>query len=179
MIINNNTILVSNFELLFNLLNNKELENSYNCKYIYEKKIAIQHLTKINNININRLRIWSTYSLFDWWYDKYDNCGKNFIGCVDYILHDNYIKINYLNINDSQTTNLYINPLDLDDAEDLIRELINFIKLVAFQENKKKIILDVHENLRLYNKYYYNLGFEVTKRKSEGNPYWVEIEINL
>lgn len=178
MLLNNNTILVSNYEILFDLLNNKEIDDSYNCKYIYEKKLAVQHLTKKNNTNINRIRIWSTYSLLDWWYDKYENCGKNFIGCMDYSIYDTYIKIDYLNINDGATY-LYTNPLDEDDAEDLIKELVNFIKLVANQENKNKIILDVHENLRLYSKYYYNLGFEVTNRKSIDNPYKLEIELNL
>ena len=175
MLLNNKTNLVSNYEELFNLLNNREFNDSYNCKFIYENRIAIEHKSNNNN---NLIRIWNTYSLFDWFYTKYENCSKNFIAAMDYKINDNCIKIEYLNINDGRIK-LYNNPLEEDDCEDLIKELINFIKLVAIQENKKKIILDVHENLRLYEKYYYNLDFEVTDRKCKSNPYWIEVEINL
>jgi hypothetical protein len=175
MLLNNKIILLSNYEELVSILNNKKIDDSYNCKFIYENRIAIQHLIKNDK---NTVRIWQTYSLFDWWYQTYDKCGRNFVGTMDYTIHDTFIKINYLNINNGET-NLYDNPLDEDDSEDLIKEFINFLKLVANEENKKKIILDVHENLRLYEKYYYNVGFEITDRKCESNPYWIEVEINL
>jgi len=174
MLLNNKTFLLPNFEILFNLLNNKEIED-YNCKFIYENRIAIQHLSKKDN---NTVRIWKTYSLFDWWYDTYENCGKNFIAKMVYTLNDTFIKIDYLYINDGRL-NLYNNPLDDDDSEDLVTELINYLKLIAIQENKKKIILDVHENLRLYEKYYYNLGFEISQRKSQINKFWIEIELDV
>jgi hypothetical protein len=175
MLLNNKTILLSNYESLFDVLNNKEIDDAYNCKFIYENRIAIQHLLKNDK---NSVRIWKTYSLFDWWYNSYDKCGKNFIGIMDYTICDNFIKINHLNINDGRTT-LYNNSLDYDDTEELIEKLINFLKLLAKQENKNKIILDVHENLRLYQKYYYNLGFETTNRRCQDNSYWIEVEINL
>lgn len=175
MLLNNKTFLFPNYESLVDVLNNKEIDDSYNCKFIYENRIAIQHISR-NNYNV--VRIWKTYSLFDWWYDKYENCSRNFVAKIEYKINDNNIKIDHLNINDG-TTNLYNNPLDEDESEELIKELINFIKLVANQENIKKIILDVHKNLRLYEKYYYNLDFEVTDRKCQCNPYWIEIELNL
>jgi hypothetical protein len=175
MLLNNKIFLLSNFNELFNLLNNREFNDSYNCKFIYENRIAIQHLSKNNN---NTVRIWNTYSLFDLIYTKYEYCSKNFIAKIDYTIYDNYIKIVHLNINDG-ICNLYNNPLNEDDSEDLIKELINFIKIVAEKENKKKIILEVHENLRLYEKYYFNIGFEVTDRKCNNNPYWIEVELNL
>jgi len=175
MFLNNKIILVPNFEELFNILNNKNIEDSPNCKFIYEKQIAIQHISK--NIS-NTIQIWNTYSLFDWWYDKYENCGRNFIAKIEFTIYDTFIKINHLNINDG-TTNLYNNPLDEDDAEDLINELIKYIKLVASENCKNKIIIDVHENLRLFEKYYYNLDFELTNRKSKYNPYWIEAELNF
>jgi hypothetical protein len=175
MLLNNKIFLLSNYDELFNLLNNREFDDSYNCKFIYENRIAIQHISNNNN---NEVKIWNTYSLFNWLYTKYENCSKNFIARMDYSIYDNFIKIQYLNINDG-SCRLYNNPLEEDDCEDLITELINFIKLVANKENKKKIILDVNKNLYLYEKYYYNLGFEITDRKCKNNPYWIEIELNL
>ena len=75
--------------------------------------------------------------------------------------------------------NMYNNPLDQYESEDLITSLINFIKIMAKKENKDKIIIDVHENLRLYEKYYYYNGFDITNRKCITNPYWFEAEIIL
>ena len=57
--------------------------------------------------------------------------------------------------------------------------MIDFIKNKAVEENKTKIIIDVHSNLRLYNKYYINEGFKVTNRKCPDNKYWLETEIIL
>jgi hypothetical protein len=176
MIIYNKTILVSNLNEIIELLNNNHDVSIYNCKCIYKTRMAIQHKF-VNNINI--VNIWKTNSLFDYWYTGYNDCGKNFIGCFDYTIHDSYIKINHLSINDDENPNLYNDPLDIDDSEDLIKACIAFVKLVAIKENKNKIILDLHSNLCLYEKYYSYEGFEITNRKCLNNPYWFESEINL
>ena len=128
---------------------------------------------------MNIIRIWKTKSLFDYWYDDFNNCGRNFIGSFDYTIYDTYIKIDYLCINNSETKNMYDNPLDKYDTEDLIKSLINFIKIIAKKENKNKIIIDVHQSLRLYEKYYHYNGFDITTRKCIDNSFWVEAEINL
>ena len=176
MIIYNKTILVSNLSEIIELLNNSDNISLYNCKCIYDIRIAIQHkLTKNRNI----INIWKTNSLFDYWYTDYSNCGKNFIGCFDYTIYDTYIKINHICINDGENPNLYNDYLDIDNSEDLIKACINFVKTVAKNENKNKIILDLHSNLRLYEKYYSYEGFKITNRKCLDNPYWFESEIKL
>ena len=176
MLIYNKVTLLPNLEALSELLNNNDNVSLYNCKCIYEDRIAIQHYIKKD---MNIIRIWKTKSLFDYWYNSFDYCSKNFIGSLDYTIYDSYIKINYLYINDGEHKNLYNNLLDEYEVDDLLKCLINFIKTLAKKENKNKIILDVHRNLRLYQKYYYIEGFEVTKRKCIDNPYWIETEINL
>lgn len=176
MLIYNKTILVSNLSEIIELLNNNEDVSLYNCKCIYDTRIAIQHKIVKNRIIVN---IWKTSSLFDYWYTDYTHCGKNFIGCFNYTIHDSFIKINHLCINDGENPNLYNDHLDLDDSEDLIKACINFVKIVAKNENKNKIILDMHSNLRLYEKYYCYEGFKITNRKCLDNPYWFESEINL
>ena len=81
-------------------------------------------------------------------------------------------------MNNGKHVNLYNRILSIDEIDDIIESLINFVKIVATKENKTKIILDVHENLQLYNKYYYE-GFEKTDRKSVNNLFWIETELNL
>jgi hypothetical protein len=176
MLISNKTILLPNIQAINDILNSNDNENLYNCKCIYENRIAIQHL--FNN-NINTIRIWRTKSLFDYWYDNFDNCGKNVIASLDYTINELNIQIDHLFINDSDQNKLYNNPLDEYEAEDLINTLINFLKIIAKKNFKPKIIFYVHENLKLFLKYYYYLGFQTTDRKCKQNPFWIETEINI
>jgi hypothetical protein len=92
-------ILLPNLEELFELLKNNENSSLYNCKCIYENRIAIKYSIYKK---INRIQIWRTKSLFDYWYDDFHYCSKNFIGGLDYIVHDTFIKIIHLNINDGE-----------------------------------------------------------------------------
>ena len=174
----NKVTLLQNLKELNELLVLNELNDSlYNCKCpsIYENRIVIQHYLKKN---VNTVRIWRTKTLFDW-FDDFTLCSKNFIGTLDYTIHDTYIKIDYLCINNSEMKNMYNNPLDEYESNDLIKSLIHFIKNTAKKENKDKIIIDVHPNLRLYEKYYYYNGFDITNRKCKNNPSWIEAEITL
>lgn len=175
MLVYNKIILTPNLNVLNKLLNNNEDDNVYNCTSIYENKIAIKHYVEKN---MNIIRIWRTNALFDYWYDDFNHCHKNFIASLDYTIYDTYIKIDYLYIN-SFNKLMYNEPLDEYETEDLIKSLINFVKNIAKIENKKKIIIDVHNKLRLYHEYYFWLGFQLTDRKSISNPFWIEIEINL
>jgi hypothetical protein len=174
MLLYNNTILLSDLHSLYELLNNNGNESLYTCKCIYEDRIAIKHYT---HKKLNIIQIWKTKSVFDYWYDPYNS--RNFIACIDYTIYDTYIKIVHVGINDNTRNNMYNSTLDECDAEELIKNLVNFLKIVATKENKEKIILDVHENLRLYLKYYYYIGFKTTERKCVDNPFWIETELIL
>lgn len=171
MLVYNTTSLVPNLSALYELLQNKENESLHTCKCVYKDRIAIKHYTHYCH---NIILIWRTKSLFDWWYDPY--CSRNFIAILDYKLNDTYIKINHIGINDNERKNMYNNYLDEYDSEELIQNLINFLKIIATKEGKEKIIIDVHENLRLFLKYYYDIGFTPTKRLCADNPFWVEAE---
>jgi hypothetical protein len=174
MILYNKTILLSNLQSLYQLLQNNDNESLSTCKYIYDDRIAVKHYT---HKELNIIQIWKTKSLLDWWYDSY--CSKNFMATIDYTLYDTYIKIEHVGINDYDRRNRYsnYNCLDEYDAEDLIKNMVDFVKLIGIKEKKEKIILDVHENLRLYLKYYYYIGFKTTERKCIDNPFWIETEL--
>jgi hypothetical protein len=176
MIIYNKTILLPNLEELYELLNNNNNESLYICKCIYEDRIAIQHYIKNN---MNKIQVWKTKTLFDCWFNDFDHCNKGFIASFDYTIHENHIKIDNSCINDNYHDELYDNPLNEYDSEKLIKSLINFVKKVAIKQNKKKIILDVYDNLLIYKKYYYYIGFNKTDRICIDNPFWIETEMNL
>ena len=179
MLIYNKVTLLPNLSALNELLINNDNPNLYNCKCIYEDRIAVQHYLHKNR---HIIRIWKTKSLFDYWYNDFHDYSRNFIGALEYTINDEDIKIDYLYINDSSNNinfRLYNNPLDEYESEDLFKSLINFIKIIGKKEKKYKIIKDVHKNLRIYEKYYYYNGFKVTDRKSIDNPFWIETEIIL
>jgi len=52
-------------------------------------------------------------------------------------------------------------------------------KKIAKKEKKKKIILDIHNNFKMYNKYYSNSGFIITNTKCIDNPFWLQTEKNI
>ena len=175
MILYNNTILLPNLVSLQELLNNNGNESNYMCQGFYEDKIAIRH--KVDKYGMNSIRIWKTTCLFGFWYNDFNSSQKNFIAALDYTIYENYIKIDYLSINDYDKKYMFFNPLDEDESINLMKSLINFVKIVATCQNKPTIILDVHENLRLFFKYYNDEGFRITNRKCKTNPFWLESEI--
>ena len=153
----------------------------YNCTPFFATRIAVQHIV---NKTRHRIQIWKTDTWFDYWYTGFHNCGKNLIAVMDFSLNDDVqeedtIKIDRIYVNDGSNPQLYNRILDEQDAEDLMKCLVEFVKNVAKVENKNKIILDVHSNLRIYLKYYYFLGFQTTYRKCIDNPFWMECEMNL
>jgi hypothetical protein len=113
----------------------------------------------------------------DIWYDEPQS--NNFIGIFDYGIFDDYIKIIGLSINDHVLLGYHESMLTESESQELMKSIIQHVKNVAQQENKPKIILDVHHNLRLYKKYFYPNGFIVTNRKCSDNPFWFESELDI
>ena len=139
-------------------------------------KIAIKEY-KNNDTYI--VRIWNTFSFLDLWYYDY-SCVKNddLIAILDYEFKEDYIKITHITINDFELA-LYFkhnNYLNTTKANEIRRSLIMYIINKAAQNNKKKIIMDVHRNLFAYKSMYMNLGFKLTNRISEENMHYVEME---
>lgn len=167
----NNTVLVPNMDSLYRLLN-KEPQIIKSC--IYADRIVIKHYKK-HDMNI--VRIWNTKSIMDNWFDK--NCSsKNFIAAVDYTIYDDKLKIDFMDINDKNSISKRNN---LSDSESIVmnKNLIKFCIEKAKENKKNKIVVDVHNNLRIYNDYYKPEGFNITDRKCEDNPRWLEAEYNI
>ena len=173
----NKTVLVPTLQSLYNLLQ-KKVEPYNFC--IFADRIAIKHHTIVkdtkNNYKTNIIRIWKTKSFMNLWYNRFST--NEFIGALDYTIQKDIVKIDYLCVNDIDQYNVSDKCCKLNDEEtlELKNNLIQYIKNIAQEENKSKIIVDVHNNLRFYKKYYVDEGFVLTDRKCSDNPYWLETE---
>jgi len=122
------------------------------------------------------VRIYESKSFLDIWYEF---PSRKFIGAMDYIVKPDYLKIDYLAVNDyeDRDIHLYENCLEEEEAHSLISSMVEYAKQKAKEQNKPKLIMDVHSNLRLYEKYFQKYGFSVTDRKSTDNGFWIETEM--
>lgn len=129
------------------------------------------------------LRAWRSNSVLDIWYDEMGGSGArdNFIAALDYVVEDDRVKIEYLNLNDAEySVNYYLTSVDAnymnnDDAQILTKHLIAYAENVARDHEKSHIVIDVHGNMRLFHKYYKGNGFVETGVRCRDNPYWVEV----
>jgi hypothetical protein len=172
----NNTILLPNLVKVICLLNNTPTNEESNC-CVYSNRVAIKHYSDKNQ---NIIRIWKTKSLFNYWYDDFS--VSRIIGAIDYTINDDHIKIDYLSVNDdenSKKNGFNSDVLEDSEAQELINSMLNFVKIIANEKNKNKIINDTHKKLRLYEKYFKNAGFVITNRKCADNPCWIETELIL
>jgi hypothetical protein len=72
-----------------------------------------------------------------------------------------------------------IEPLTDEENRELFRAMIDHLTTVAQREGKPKIVVTVHENLRIYIKYYEPEGFVLTERRCQDNSFWIEAELVL
>jgi hypothetical protein len=152
---------------------------------LYSDRIAIKHSMSTDTLHM--IRLWKTKSVFDLWYDDFNT--RNFVGALDYEVHADHINIEYMSINEPTENNrdkMYKKILDqnndvitAEESDELIHAMLHFMKNVAKEEKKSKIVVDVHHNLRIFNKYYQEEGFNVTDRKCSDNPYWIETEYDV
>jgi hypothetical protein len=99
---------------------------------------------------------------------------------LDYSIHPEHVKIDYLNVNDDDCS---IRPrqgeysrLSIIESTYMHNALLEHVKNDTENEGKTKIIIDVHSNLKIFNRYYLGYGFKKTNRKSIDNPFWLEAE---
>ncbi len=116
--------------------------------------------------NAHVVRIWKTRSFLDIWYDDFLSSSSQFVAAIDYEMRPDHLKIEYMNINDVFTVNS-------EESRQLNTALIAWMKVTAREESKPKVIVDVHHNLRIFDKYYRSEGFRVTERKSHDNHFWL------
>lgn len=164
------TTLFSNFNELHQYLRIGNIpKQPYN---VYSNKLTINQCI---DDNINIFRICKTKLFFDYAGNDYKT-SNDFIGTLHYKWNPDNIKIKYINVDVDKNNNYNDFYFDAKEAIELKKSLIAYVKNLAKEENKHKIIADVHHNLKTYKTLYMNEGFDVTTRKSSHNPQWIEIE---
>lgn len=172
------TFLLSGWdELHLVLRTNQIFDDACFCKL--NKNIAIKCESKQHN---HRIRVWNTNSWFGYWHDELSI--RNFIGAMDYTIHDDHINIDYLCVNDEVNVKLFENykpreALPECEAKKLMKSFICFVKNLAEDENISIIRKDVHQNRFFYEKYLLDNGFVMTWRRCLDNPDWLETEFLL
>ena len=171
----NNIYIFNNLLTLTNSLNNYNMKSDLNLylndKYIIGECIENDYIL---------IRIWKSKAFFNYHFNDMD-ITDNLIGCLDYKIENDNIKIDYLSISDNFDNILPKKKIILkdEDANELKNSLIKYLENIAKKNNLNKIIIDVHNNLRYYNKYYKDIGFILTDVKCNDNPYWIETEKNI
>jgi len=153
---------------------------------VYSNKLMVHH-TVDNNINtftpfqrgadsiLHRYRICKTKLLFDYAGNDYTPLN-NYVAALDYSVNPDNIKIEYINVDNCENNNYNDFYFDEKQTFELKKSLIAYVKNLAKEENKNKVIVDVHHNLNTYNLLYSTEGFKVTTRNSIHGPHWIEIE---
>lgn len=98
---------------------------------------------------------------------------------MDYFINEETVNIDYINVNDEENLSYGKEKLSRSESKELVQSMVQYVKNIANKENKSKILLDVHYNLRIYNRDFKDIGFELTNRKCKDNPYWIETELIL
>lgn len=169
----NKQILVANLQIACEMLQNR-IVNVKMPFCIYGNRVAIKHY---KHRDTDVIRLWKTKSLFDIWYD--DFISGIFVAGIDYCVNTDHVKIEYMNIHDDFCTLKNDNKLNKQESNLVNHSLLEYMKQIAKENNKNKIIVDVHHNLKIFDQYYKNEGFVSTLRTAADNPNWVEAEFNL
>jgi hypothetical protein len=75
---------------------------------------------------------------------------------------------------------MYSEPINRSDELEIKRILFGLAENIAKENNYDKICLDVHSNLKYYKSDGLDeLGFKITDKVADGNPYWIVTEKNL
>lgn len=146
---------------------------------LFKKSYTNKIILKQHQLNdLHMLRCWKAKCFYNYILD--DHTYTNFIGGINYNINkeNDYVKIDYLKVNndfyDRQYNNLAI--LDHSEYQELKKSLIKYIENIAIHNNISRIIIDIHSNLLRFNEEFLNEGFMITERQSLDNPYWIEIE---
>ena len=159
---------------------------------LYFKNICdINKCLKTNNLNYTNYYLFSNYSVFllnsneNKYFlriNKYTGFFKNSepIAGIDLIIKDDKIMIDYFMIYDKMFYETYKKLLygekllNYSETNEIKNFLLNYTEKIANENNLKIIQSDTHQNLKYYNHYFKNEGFELTNVRCYDNPFWIE-----
>lgn len=118
------------------------------------------------------IRIWKNHAIAG------INCsitgGERMIGAMDYSVSANKFKIDYIYVRDVDSMQ-YDTPTDPTKSCEYVKLMISIAEKKARDLGFENIIMDTHQNLKLYKRYYENEGFEMTGRPASDHRSWLEM----
>lgn len=164
----------------------------FNYLPLYFKNISnMNKYLKSNNLNYTNYSLFSNYYVFllnssteNKYFlriNKHNGFFKysNPLAGMDLIVENDKIKINYFMIYDKICCNaigkIYGEELlNENESNEIKKFLLNYAEKIAKKNNLKVIQCDVHENLKRFNNYFKNEGFELTDMRCNDNGFWIE-----
>jgi hypothetical protein len=177
---------------LLNILSSSKNVIDIKHNSLLNLKLLSKYALNYNKINENShsLRIFKSDDIYNTVYFKDIESTKNIIACLDYIITDKAVDIDYLWINSRDFNKHYSNYNDIynknnninvnfEEKEQIKKSLLNHSYNVAKFNNLDKVKIDVHSNLYKYEREYKNEGFILSNIRCVDNPYWIEAHKNI
>ena len=181
---NKKPIFVSNLQEVNKILQNEPVSTTF---WLYGDRYSIQYyyndMTYLDIKSHNQIIIQKTKTIWSgWWYEVYENW--NIISNVYFTIQneEDYIRFVIFNISNCDFYNYDkdnipegVIMLSEEESYEILASLIQYIKIIAKQKKKNKLIIYVKE--KNYIKYFEKKGFILTGNKNFYND--IEIELSL
>jgi hypothetical protein len=118
------------------------------------------------------VRVWRNDNYFTIDSDRIDR--RKIIGALDYSVNKRF-KVEFLYVQDNDDDGLNADPKYVN-ATEYTKAMISIAERKALESQNDRIIMDTHQSLRLFHRYYEKEGFVLTNKVASDHPAWVETE---
>jgi hypothetical protein len=122
---------------------------------------------------IHVVRVWKNENYFS--IDKNPLEKRKSIGALDYSVNENRFKIEFLHVFDNDDSGLDADPKYVN-ATEYIKAMISIAERKTHESKHDRIIMDTHQSLRLFHRYYKDEEFVLTNNVSSDHGAWVETQ---
>ena len=165
----NFTVFNSVSDMARNFITQKSVIPNYKGKII----VGECRLPHMDHGSIHVVRVWKNNNYFS--IDRNSFERRKYIGALDYSVNENRFKIEFLHVFDSDNGSLNADPKYVN-AKEYIKSMISIAERKTIESKHDRIIMDTHNSLRLFNRYYKNEGFVMTNNVSTDHRAWVETQ---
>lgn len=146
--------------------------------WIFGKHYILKHYIRNSN-NCGIIRIWKTNINSNLYIDNMDK--ENCIASLDYFIGIDAIEIMYFLVKNIELSRLIDDKayFGCDETSMFIHSLIVYIGNIANEKKIKKIIINIHPNLIMYNTYFKREGFILTNNRGRINKYTMEAVLSI
>jgi hypothetical protein len=166
----NFTVFNSVSDMARNVISQKSLIPNYKAKIIVGE-CQIHHDEMLPPLHV--LRVWKNDNYFR--IDRNPLESRKSIGALEYSVNKRRFKIEFLHVFDGNKGSLNADPKYVH-AREYIKAMISIAERKAIESKHDRIIMDTHNSLRLFDRYYKNEGFVLTNKVSTDHRAWVETQ---